>query len=63
MKNTIQRDFLLLALSSILVTTVLVPAFFSGFFRNEILDELRTCARVIQSAGIFDGQKEVYTDV
>ena len=63
MKNKIQREFILVALSSILLTTVLVTAVFSGFFRNEILDELRTCARVIQSAGIFDGQEEVYTDV
>ena len=63
MKNKIQREFILIALSSILLTTVLVTAVFSGFFRNEILDELRTCARVIQSAGIFDGQEEVYTDV
>ena len=63
MKNKIQREFILVALSSILLTPVLVTAVFSGFFRNEILDELRTCARVIQSAGIFDGQEEVYTDV
>lgn len=63
MKNKIQREFILVALSSILLTTVLVTAVFSGFFRNEILDELRTCAQVIQSAGIFDGQEEVYTDV
>ena len=63
MKNKIQREFILVALSSILLTTVLVTTVFSGFFRNEILDELRTCARVIQSAGIFDGQEEVYTDV
>ena len=63
MKNKIQREFILVALSSILLTTVLVTAVFSGFFRNEILDELRTCARVIQSADIFDGQEEVYTDV
>lgn len=63
MKNKIQREFILVALSSILLTTVLVTAVFSGFFRNEILDELRTCARVIQSAGIFDGQEEVNTDV
>ena len=63
MKNKIQREFILVALSSILLTTVLVTAVFSGFFRNEILDELRTCARVIQSAGIFDGQEEVHTDV
>ena len=57
MKNKIQREFILVALSSILLTTVLVTAVFSGFFRNEILDELRTCARVIQSAGIFDGHE------
>ena len=63
MKNKIQREFILVALSSILLTTVLVTAVFSGFFRNEILDELRTCARVIQSAGILDGQEAVYTDV
>ncbi len=61
MKNKIQREFILVALSSILLTTVLVTAVFYGFFRNEIVDELRTCARVIQSAGVFEGQEEDYT--
>ena len=63
MKNKIQREFILVALSSILLTTVLVTAVFYDFFRGEILDELRTCVRVLQSTGVFDGQEEGYSEL
>ena len=57
MKNKIQREFILVALLSILLTTVSVTAVFYDFFKREIVDELRTCAQVLQSTGVLDRQE------
>lgn len=54
MKNKIHREFVLVALTTILMTTVLVTAVFYDFFKREIMDELKTYTRVLQSTGVFD---------
>ena len=46
-----------MALLSILLTTVSVTAVFYDFFKREIVDELRTCAQVLQSTGVLDRQE------
>lgn len=54
MKKKIHREFVLVALTTILMTTVLVTAVFYDFFKKEILDELKTYTRVLESTGVFD---------
>lgn len=54
MKNKIHREFVLVALTTILMTTVLVTAVFYDFFKREIMDELKTYTRVLQSTGVFN---------
>lgn len=61
MKRKIHREFVFVALTTILLTTALVTAVFYDFFRREILNELKTCAGVLQKAGIAaaaDGARE-----
>lgn len=60
MKNKLHREFLLVALTTILLTTVLVTAVFYDFFKREIMEELATYTRVLESTGVFDhlGSKE-----
>ena len=52
MKRKIHREFVFVALTTIFLTTVLVTAVFYDFFRQEILNELKICAEVLQNAGI-----------
>lgn len=47
-----------MALTTILLTTVLVTAVFYDFFKREIMDELKTCTRVLQSTGVFNAAGE-----
>ncbi len=54
MKKKILREFMLVAVITILVTTALVTAVFYNFFRKEILDELQVFARVLQSTGVSE---------
>ncbi len=54
MKKRIHREFVLVALATIILTTVLVTAVFYEFFRKEIMDELGTCTRMLQSIGVSD---------
>ncbi|MBS6398240.1 MAG: two-component sensor histidine kinase [Clostridiales bacterium] len=54
MKKKIHREFVLVALTTILLTTVLVTAVFYDFFKREIMDELKTFARVLESTGVFN---------
>ena len=58
MKQKIHREFVLVALTTILLTTVVVTAVFYGLFKKEVMDELSTCAEVLNSTGIFDGANE-----
>lgn len=53
MKRKIQREFIFVALTTILLTTVLVTAVFYNFFKREIIGELKTYTRVLQSTGVF----------
>ncbi len=41
-----------MSLMTIFLTTALVTAVFYDFFRQEILNELRVCAEVLEHAGI-----------
>lgn len=52
MKRKIHREFVIVALTTILLTTGLITAVFYDFFRQEILNELKICAEVLQNAGI-----------
>lgn len=52
MKRKIHREFVIVALTTILLTTGLITAVFYDFFRKEILNELKICAEVLQNAGI-----------
>lgn len=56
MKSKIHREFVLVALTSILLTTVFVNAVFYNFFKREIMEELKTYTRVLQSTGVFELQ-------
>lgn len=59
MKKKILREFMMVALTTILVSTVLVTAVFYGFFQREIMDELKTFARVLQSTGVFEHKENL----
>lgn len=59
MKKKILREFMMVALTTILVTTLLVTAVFYNFFRREIMDELRTFTRVLQSTGVFEHKEDL----
>lgn len=54
MKKKIHREFAVVAMSTILLTTVLVTAVFYNFFQKEIIDELKTYTHVLQGTGVFD---------
>lgn len=56
MKSKIHREFVLLAWTSILLTTVFANLVFYNFFKREIMEELKTYARVLQSTGVFELQ-------
>ncbi|MBR5508825.1 MAG: two-component sensor histidine kinase [Lachnospiraceae bacterium] len=59
MKRKIQREFIFVALTTILLTTVLVTAVFYNFFKKEIIEELKTYTRVLQSTGVFHVEGEI----
>lgn len=59
MKRKIQREFFIVALTTILLTTILVTAVFYSFFKREIMDELKTYTRVLQSTGVFGVDGEI----
>ena len=48
MKKKIRRRFILVALFTIMLTTLLVTAVFYDFFQKEVMDELATDVRVLQ---------------
>ncbi len=54
MKQKIHREFVLVAFASILLATILVTAVYYDFFKKEILDELKTCTRMLEGTGAFD---------
>ena len=54
MKKKIRRRFILVALFTIMLTTLLVTAVFYDFFKKEVMDELATDVRVLQETGIFE---------
>ncbi len=54
MKRKIQREFIIVALTTILLTTGLVTAVFYNSFKKEIIVELKTYTRVLQSTGVFN---------
>jgi len=63
MKKKILREFVLVALATILLTTMLVTAVFYNFFRKEIMDELKTFTRVLQSTGVFEHMESLEEDI
>lgn len=54
MKKKIRREFILVALFTITLTTLLVTAVFYDFFKKEVMDELATDVQVLQETGIFE---------
>lgn len=54
MKKKIRREFILVALFTITLTTLLVTALFYDFFKQEVMDELQTDVKVLQETGIFE---------
>ncbi len=54
MKKKIRREFVLVALLSILLTAVSMTAVFYELFKKEVMNELESYTRVLQSAGVFD---------
>lgn len=58
MKRKIHREFVLVTLTTIFLTTVLVTAVFYGCFQREIMKELGTCTRMLQSIGVSDVLEE-----
>ena len=60
MKRKIQREFVIVALISILLTTVLVTAVFYNLFCREIMNELRTYALMLQNEDTAYGQDMDY---
>ncbi|MDO4262197.1 MAG: ATP-binding protein [Eubacteriales bacterium] len=55
MKRKLHREFVLVALATILLTTAVITAVFYGFFENEVLEELKVCAQVMKYTGAFGG--------
>lgn len=54
MKQKLYKEFIAVALTTILLTAALVTVVFYDFFRREIMDELATYTRVLQGTGVFD---------
>ncbi|MCD8248642.1 MAG: ATP-binding protein [Lachnospiraceae bacterium] len=54
MKKKIRREFMLVALLSILLTAVSMTAVFYELFKKEVMNELEAYTRVLQSTGVFD---------
>lgn len=53
MKKKIRREFILVALFTITLTTLLVTAVFYEFFKKEVMDELDIDIQVLQETGSF----------
>lgn len=54
MKKKIRREFILVALFTITLTTLLVTAVFYEFFKKEVMDELDIDIQVLQETGVFE---------
>ena len=54
MKKKIRREFILVALFTITLTTLLVTAVFYEFFKTEVMDELDIDIQVLQETGVFE---------
>ena len=54
MKKKIRREFILVALFTITLTTLLVTAVFYEFFKKEVMDELAIDIQVLQETGVFE---------
>lgn len=53
-KKKIRREFILVALFTITLTTLLVTAVFYEFFKKEVMDELDIDIQVLQETGVFE---------
>ena len=60
MKKKIRREFILVALFTITLTTLLVTAVFYEFFKTEVMDELDIDIQVLQETGVF-GTEDIET--
>ena len=58
MKQKIHREFALVALATIFLTTILITAVFYGCFQREIMEELGTCTRMLRSIGVSEALEE-----
>ena len=57
MKKKIKRDFILTAFLGICLTTLLVTVVFYEFFKKQMMEELATCAVLLEQTGALEEKR------